>query len=63
MGHVYKTCSWYNVILAIHGCMDLYDTRVVFWATYDGTSWNLAKGTGTVDGKPGHIVTTTHLML
>ena len=38
----------------IHGCMGLHDTRVVFWATYHGTSWDLAKRTGTVDGKPGH---------
>ena len=34
--------------------MGLHDTRVVFWATYHGTSWDLANGTGTVDGKPGH---------
>ena len=35
--------------------MGLHDTRVVFWATYHGTSWDLAKGTGTVDGKPGSL--------
>ena len=37
--------------------MGLHDTSVVFWATYHGTSWDLAKGTGTVNGKPGHEYT------
>ena len=35
--------------------MGLHDTRVVVCATYHGTSWDLAKGTGTVDGKSGHV--------